>query len=68
MKSVRELSNLKNEALDEKLKEFNKELMKFRSQISSGTVPKNPGRIKLIKKNIARVHTIKTRRNTQRNE
>ena len=68
MKSVRELSNLKNEALDEKLKEFNKELMKFHSQISSGTVPKNPGRIKLIKKNIARVHTIKTRRNTQRNE
>jgi len=68
MKAIKELNNLKNEVLVEKLQEFDKELMKLRSQVASGTVPKNPGRIKIIKKNIARIHTIKSRRETQRND
>ena len=68
MKAVKELSNLKEEALNEKLGELQKELMKFRSQVASGTVPRSPGRIKIIKKSIARIHTIKSRRETQRNE
>ena len=68
MKAVKELNNLKDEAFEGKLQELDKELMKLRSQVASGTVPRNPGRIKTIKKTIARIHTIKTRRITQRNE
>ncbi|MBS3133493.1 50S ribosomal protein L29 [Candidatus Woesearchaeota archaeon] len=68
MKAVKELVNLKDEALESKLQELDKELMKFRSQVASGTVPRNPGRIRLIKKTIARINTIKSRRVTQRNE
>lgn len=68
MKAVKELSNLKDEAFEGKLQELDRELMKLRSQVASGTVPRNPGRIKIIKKTIARIHTIKTRRTTQRNE
>ena len=68
MKAVKELSNLKDEAFEGKLQELDRELMKLRSQVASGTVPRNPGRIKIIKKTIARIHTIKTRRKTQRNE
>ena len=68
MKTVKEFNNLKDDALEEKLNELQKELMKSRPQIASGTVPKSPGRIKLIKKSIARIYTIKSRRSTQRNE
>ena len=62
MKIMKELNSLKDDVLDEKLRDFRTELMKFRSQIASGTVPRSPGRIKLIKKNIARIYTIKTQR------
>ena len=68
MKVVKELSKLKDESLEEKLTELKKELMKLLSQVAAGTVPRNPGRIKVIKKTIARIHTIKTWRKTQRNE
>jgi len=62
MKAVKELSNLKDEVLESRLQELDKELMKLRSQVASGTVPRNPGKIKIIKKTIARIHTIKSRR------
>ena len=66
MKAVRELLDLKDEVLEGKLHELNKELMKFRSQVASGTIPRSPGRIRVIRKTIARIHTIKTRRVKQR--
>ena len=68
MKSVKELSALKDQELENRLAELNKELMKFRSQVASRTVPKNPGRIRAVKKTIARIHTIKTGRMQKRNE
>ncbi len=68
MKSVKELNELNEEALGKRLSELRKELMKFRSQVASGTIPRNPGRIKIIKRTIARIHTINTRRKKQRNE
>ncbi len=68
MKSVKELNELKEDALDKRLSELRKELMKFRSQVASGTIPRNPGRIRVIKRTIARIHTINTRRKKQRNE
>ena len=68
MKSVKELGKLKEDVLGNRLSELNKELMKLRSQVASGTVPKNPGRIRVIRKTIARIHTINLMREKQRNE
>ncbi len=68
MKAVKELLALKDDVLDGRLVELRKELMKFQSQVASGTIPKNPGRIKAIKKTIARIYTIKTGRNQKSNE
>ncbi len=42
-----------------KLTELKKELMKLNSQIAIGTVPKSPGKVKEIKKTIAKILTIK---------
>ena len=53
-----ELRKLGNEQLNEKLKELKKELIKINAQISTGTVPENPGNVKNIKKTIARILTI----------
>ena len=68
MKAVKDLNKLKEDALAGRISELNKELMKLRSQVASGTVPKNPGRIRVIKKTIARIHTINSARENQRNE
>jgi len=45
--------------LDSKILELKKELMKTNSQIATGTVPKNPGKIKEMKRTIAKILTIK---------
>ena len=57
MKS-KELRDLSNEDLQNKLKELRKELMQDYSQISSGTPPKSPGMLKQRKKTIAKIMTI----------
>lgn len=43
--------------LNEKLLDLKKELMKINTQISTGTTPENPGRVKDVKKTIARIIT-----------
>lgn len=43
--------------LNEKLSDLKKELMKINTQISTGTTPENPGRVKEVKKTIARIIT-----------
>jgi len=55
---IRELRSLSNDELKSKLVELRKELMKENAQVATGTVPKSPGKLKLIKKNIARIITI----------
>jgi len=50
-----ELKLMQKQELEDKLKELKKELMKENAQIAIGTVPKNPGKIKQIKKTIARI-------------
>ncbi len=45
--------------LKEKTLELEKELMKLRAQVASGTPPENPGRMGEIKKTLARIITIK---------
>lgn len=50
-----ELKQMTKEQINNKLKELNKELMRLNAQRFSGTAPENPGKIKQIKKTIAKL-------------
>ena len=55
-KKVREMGKKeRNEALSE----LRKELMKLKSQVRTGLTPDNPSRIKQVRKDIARILTVK---------
>jgi len=41
--------------MEKKLVELRKELIKMNSQISMGTTPESPGKLKLVKKTIAKL-------------
>jgi len=45
--------------IENKMTELKKELMKINSQIATGTVPKSPGKVREIKRSIAKILTIK---------
>ena len=60
-----ELRKLNDNELDKKLLEIRKALMKANAQIATGTVPDNPGEVKVLKKTIARIHTIRTEKRRQ---
>jgi len=53
-----ELKNLSKEEMKNKMFELKKELMKLRAQVSRGTPPENPGKIRSLKRNIARILTL----------
>lgn len=55
---AKELRQMGEQELRQKLDELYKDLMKENAQISTGTVPKNPGKIKVMKKTIARIRMI----------
>ncbi len=59
---IKEIRKMKDEELDKKLFDLKKELMKANAQIAQGTAPDKPGRIKEIKRTIARILTIKRER------
>ncbi|MCD6576345.1 MAG: 50S ribosomal protein L29 [Nanoarchaeota archaeon] len=59
---VKEIRKMKDEELDKKLLDLKKELMKARAKIAQGAAPDKPGRIKEIRKTIARILTIKRER------
>ena len=50
-----DIKKMTEKELSSKLEELRKELMKINVQISSGTTPKSPGQVKIIKKSIARL-------------
>jgi large subunit ribosomal protein L29 len=54
-----ELIQMNEKTIEEKLAELKLELIKINAQISMGTVPENPGKIKEIRRTIARINTIK---------
>lgn len=56
----KELKVLSELELENKSTELKKELMKINSQIATGTLPKSPGKIKEMKRTIAKILTIKT--------
>ena len=55
---AKEIRSMNKEDLKAKLEELKKELVKVNAQIATGTIPKSPGQVKQIKKNIARILTI----------
>ncbi|HEY2326380.1 MAG TPA: 50S ribosomal protein L29 [Gaiellaceae bacterium] len=59
---ARELRDLSNEDLDHRLKETRRELFNLRFQAATGAL-ENIGRLKLTKREIARILTVKLERN-----
>lgn len=57
-----ELKNLSIEEYGKRLAELKLELMKLRAQVSRGTPPENPGMIRAIRRNIARILTFKNQK------
>lgn len=53
-----ELSRMSETDLNDRLRDLNKELMKINAQISIGTIPENPGKVKQVKKTIAKINMI----------
>jgi len=56
---AKELRLMSDFDLTNKVTELSKEMMKINSQIAIGTIPKNPSKVKEIKKTIAKILTIK---------
>lgn len=54
----KELKTMPVAELKEKLAQLKLELTKERAQIATGTVPKNPGKVKVTRKTIARIETL----------
>ncbi len=55
---IKELRGMGDADLKQKIQELHKELMKDNAQVATGTIPKNPGKLRLAKKTIARIRTI----------
>jgi len=55
-----EIRDMSKEEMDDKIFELRSELLRERSKIASGGVADNPGRIKEIRRTIARILTIRT--------
>lgn len=53
-----EIRNMDSGELEEQIQDLNLELSKERGQISVGGFPENPGRIREIRRTIARIKTI----------
>jgi len=54
-----EIREMKSKDLEKSLSNFKSELMKLNSQKTSGRMPENPGKIRALKRTIARINTIK---------
>ena len=60
----KELKSLKSEDLERRLNELNLELLKERGNVEMGGNIKNPGKIKVLRRDIARILTWKKERKT----
>ena len=53
-----ELKQMNEKSLKEKMNELKKEMIKINAQRAVGTIPEKSGRVKEIRKTIARIHTM----------
>ena len=65
---VKELKAMNDPDLENKISELKKELMKVNSQIAIGTVPKSPGKVREMKRTIAKILTIKKQKGGAKKE
>ncbi len=65
---AKELRVMNEQDLDGKKVELRKELMKINSQIAIGTIPKSPGKVREIKRGIAKILTIKKEKIQQKQQ
>jgi ribosomal protein L29 len=56
--NYKELSSLDKATLEKKEKESRIELMKLHAQAATGTAPKSPGQIRILKKTLAKITMI----------
>jgi len=55
---IKEIESMDVEELKTKLEELKKELIKHNAKIATGTNPKSPGQVRVIKKTVARILTV----------
>ncbi len=67
MKAVKELRELTDQELRERIDEYKAELRKVRTEIGAGGAVQNPARARLLRKNIARAYTILRERGLRKN-
>ncbi len=65
---AKELRELPIEELEEKIVSMKNDLSKEKAQISSGTKAENPGKIKKIRREIARTFTVITEKKIKKTE
>ena len=65
---AKELKIMNEPDLESKVTELKKELMKVNSQIAIGTLPKSPGKVKEMKRTIAKILTIKRMKGGEKKE
>ncbi len=58
--NTKELRALSEQDLHSRLGEFKKELLKLNVQVGSGANPASPGKLRQVKKSIARILTLLT--------
>ena len=54
---TKDIKSMSKEKIESQLLELRRELIKLNTQVATGTTLKNPGQVKNIKKNIARLLT-----------
>ncbi len=54
----KDLAKVNSKELTSKIEDLKKELIKLNAQRSTGTAMENPKRIRVVKRTIARIHTI----------
>ncbi|MBS3051990.1 MAG: 50S ribosomal protein L29 [Candidatus Aenigmarchaeota archaeon] len=63
---IRETRKMKDEDLNKKLADTRLELMKEKGNVEMGGNVKNPGKIKMIRRDVARILTLKKEREKNR--
>jgi len=63
-----ELAQMSEADRGKRLIDLRKEMIKINAQISTGTPPENPGRVREVKKTIARILTIANQKSDKQTE
>ncbi|MBU0962707.1 MAG: 50S ribosomal protein L29 [Nanoarchaeota archaeon] len=62
---IKELRKMDEKILESKITEIKKDLMKLNAQVATGTTPENPGRIRSLKKTIAKIYTLQNEKSKE---